>query len=337
MNTLTLTIFALLCFLIVVSAYPTRKPKTKRVDVGKLQRIYFNGNFRPLSPDSTIEHDVVTQNLNEVNNSKTPAVFGGHDASQTIADFVSRVRIFRKNGKSPHCTGFVVSEDQVLTNAHCVYYKGKSVGIRDAYVWVGHREPSSMTSSNRYQALSVHVSKGYTKRTGFRDCAIITIQGYFPSSQKIAGLSRRSLPPGTLVSIAGYGYSDSDSTALQTTEMEFVADRNCKYPSGTARSVLRSQRCFTTPSGASQGQTGCFGDSGGPVFYISKRERMWVYAMHTYRRGRCGVRNTLSIGMDMRYFRSSIEEMSVYEDSDWNEEYFNSTDNVRMSSVPSQI
>lgn len=264
----------------------------------------------------------VIHKVNKTKKSKTPTIYGGYDASQAIANYVAYVLVVDKNGRQGTCTGIVISDDQILTNAHCFYANGYP-SVRNVRIWVGHRRFSSMTTRNVYSVWAVHVYEDYDEKNTFGDLAIVTISNYFPSSQKIARISSRSLNLRTIVNLAGYGEVNGGSNprALQTTQLQFVADKSCKFRPGVKYWVLNSQRCFNTPSNARSPQTSCFGDSGGPIFYMSSSGTMWVYAVNSYIRGSsCGQWNTLTVGMDLRYFRSAIEESTGYDYDAWERE-----------------
>lgn len=265
------------------------------------------------------------KDVNKTNhNIKNPSILGGVNAPSNVAAYLAYVRVEYDSGSSA-CTGVVVGSDKVLTNAHC-FDGGK---VQDVKVWVGYQRKSSMNSNNYFEVSWVDIYEDYLPSEYHSDVAAIDISGTFPKSQKIAGISRRTLRNGKEAYIAGYGRKTNQaksSRLLWTTVSYYDFDTCYSAAPSNQRWKLHedSMYCFGSVDFDEGGHGGCSGDSGAPIFYLSSTtKRMWVYGLHTFRTNACGAPGRGKWAMKLKHFRKSILEVISDDYDDWTEVYYN--------------
>lgn len=272
---------------------------------------------------SSLRAPNISNTVAPISNTKNPAIFGGFEASQEVANFVAVILIVKKTGRSL-CTGAVISRTKIITNAHC-FFKKKSllVSVEKVYVGVGLQDRTIMDVNNAYSAKYVHIFASYNRRQRAGDIAVVTLNYRLPASQNIAKYSKRNLQAEQLVQIAGYGTTEhtdgSPSYILQESTLSFLGISVCSARANIKRNYASSKRCFVSPRSFSPATSGCSGDSGGPIFYIHRNGRMYIYALHTYRNGRCGRKETINVGMKLKFFGKYIDGILSDYLSGWDE------------------
>lgn len=243
------------------------------------------------------------------NTGKTPSVYGGSLASQSVANFIAVIIIRTATGYGT-CTGSVISRTQVLTNAHCFVNSRRQLVVRAVYIGVGLRDTNTLSNSNVKLVSAIDILSSYNPSRNADDLAVVWLRSDLGSRQPTSRYSIRSLSSGTLVRIAGYGASEYSnggaSRYLLETNLAFITISTCRRTTTILSQYETKKRCFTSPSSARRPATSCGGDSGAPIFYIAGSGKMYQYATNTYGVGACGSRSKLSVGMSLRSYRTYL-------------------------------
>jgi len=169
-------------------------------------------------------------------------------AKSTLAKSIVALKIEKEEGEGL-CTGSLLSENLVLTAAHCVDEEPKKVEVL-------FTTQAKRVAQNKIRAadhISIHPI--WSRETGYGDLALIHFTGGLPKGYKPVQLadSQTQLNIGDSVTEAGYGASKGGKATgtgrLRQTTTTVVGQR------AGGRYVLDGKT-----------SSACFGDSGGPVF-----------------------------------------------------------------------
>lgn len=263
------------------------------------------------------------------NNTKNPTIYGGFNAPQETANFMAIVLTRKGTSSFSYCSGAVITRNQIITNAHCFFKKGTFlVAVTDVYIGVGLGNGEFLNASNRLSVREVHILPTYNRDPNRNDIAVVTLRSHLPRSQNISRYSRKTLRGGQKVRVAGYGRTedlgrlDTDDIVLRESSLSFLGMSTCKRRTKITSKTSFGSRCFVSPWSGSSATSGCSGDSGAPIFYIHKRSaRMYIYALHTYRDGKCGGEDTISVGMKLKSYGQYIDDIKKGNYSAWDEVY----------------
>lgn len=155
-------------------------------------------------------------------------------------------KLFNETGAS--CSGVVISRDQILTAAHCLYNarSGRFLAPETLHFLVGYR-------TGRYSAhariSSYRIGPGFDPRrydqTAGSDWAVLTVAERLPAAIEPIRLRRELAPTGTKAVLVGYGRDRA---------FAMTADRDCELRENFAAGSLLRHTCRST-----------FGYSGAPI------------------------------------------------------------------------
>ncbi|MEQ2275039.1 hypothetical protein XENORESO_018884, partial [Xenotaenia resolanae] len=177
-------------------------------------------------------------------------IIGGHEAVPHSRPYMVLVEKHMSNGEKKYCGGFLLSEDFVMTAAHCQ--------AKNYMVYLGLHNMHYMT--DEVQRIIVeqafpHIS--YDNKTFMNDVMLLKLssKAKFNGNVKAINLATRSdkaLPKSCFVS--GWGQVEASSGNLSPKLMEINI------------TLIENEKCRMQNSYCSKGMTGpSHGDSGGPL------------------------------------------------------------------------
>ncbi|KAG9436905.1 trypsin-7 [Apis mellifera carnica] len=189
-----------------------------------------------------------------------PRIIGGHNAS--IIEYPYQVSIHYM-GKH-HCGGSIISENWLLTAAHCIY----------GLIPVNFKIRAGSTYNNNgieYSIKNIIMHEKYNIYTFDYDVALIMLSTPIkisPTTKPIAlAQSTTSVEIGKNAVVTGWGYlsvnSNSMSDILQVLTLPIVDQDVCKTIFSGINTVTENMIC----AGSLTGKDTCKGDSGGPLVY----------------------------------------------------------------------
>lgn len=257
---------------------------------------------------------------------RRPVIYGGYDAPQRTANYLAYVQITHTFNTSKFCSGVVISRQHVLTTAHCFFVpRTFTISVRSVRVLIGERDLVRVSNTSIvYTASSIHILPSYNRSRSANDVAVITLSESLPATQRAAVYTKKKVPDGTVVSIAGYGATEKApgrvSTVLQQTELQYVKMTKCMNMTSLLPQYKKSKMCFGSPDGSDPPHTSCGGDSGSPLFMFDEEGGpMKVLAINSYGVGPCGSKEKLSVGMKLKTHRLALRQIVNGNSSRWEE------------------
>jgi hypothetical protein len=178
------------------------------------------------------------------------------------------------------CTGTLVSPQVVVTAAHCLYLENNPISPDQVAVLGGHLQPETV-ASNAYasvQNLAIHPSFSMEypitdDPDGLADEADLAVlvltqplPGIAPAPILSPSVFNTEVTPGTGLVIAGYGVHD---LANQYNAAGVLYDGLTPYQ-------RKNETEFV--AGGADAPDSCYGDSGGPAYYVADGTRYLVGA-----------------------------------------------------------
>lgn len=168
------------------------------------------------------------------------------------------------------CTGSLLTEDTVLTAAHCIPQVGKDFKQVALYV-IFNSEIRAMKKEDIRLVVDAEIHEGYGTSTNGEDdhdIAVVRFAGPVASGYHLAKFLKDEalLTEGTKVTLAGYGLIKTDGV---TTESD---DRLRKVQVEIAGNFGKHEVLLDQ----TQGKGACHGDSGGPAFLdVNGEQLVW--------------------------------------------------------------
>ncbi|OLY84865.1 Serine protease 52 [Smittium mucronatum] len=165
------------------------------------------------------------------------------------------------------CTGSLIAEGTILTAAHCLFTKYGEIPPSSMYVSIGSTS-SILTNENFYRVIDSIPHPEYSNDTIVNDIGIVkfnqALSDYTPFAKIYSSDVSDSLP----VAAAGWGVTSNSDTAMPSNllisvPLKISSSDLCSYlyPLWTSN----NDKLICTE--ILNGQSPCYGDSGGPLAY----------------------------------------------------------------------
>jgi secreted trypsin-like serine protease len=229
-----------------------------------------------------LSHSIMTNPVNLPQNQNFFRIVGGQTHSATgMPNFVMMLHERNGNYYFASCGGSLISKCHVLTAAHCAnpqIIRGIYVNAYDP--WNNNGSLPGHFSTVR----SYHIHPEYLNSASTRpmnDVAILTLDTCVDENENadyfldnLMGLLtttamgdlQQGVQHGDLLQVSGFGYatealSPTNSDALQTVQVPFDSNCSNKFAPGT---IIEGDMICAGEGG----KDACFGDSGGPLYYL---------------------------------------------------------------------
>jgi len=238
--------------------------------------------------------------LASYNQDADAGIIGGNDVADSDPLSKSTVGLVLMLGEQQAiCTGTVISENVVLTAAHCV------VGIDGAVVVYGSDLEQAAHDKKYLKVTNVFVHPSYDEGADkeSNDIALVRFSGKLPAGYTKAALlaDASALKKGLSVTLAGYGASSEVNGQLDGSAVLRKTTVPLENPQ-----FSKTEMSFNS----SKGSGACHGDSGGPAYASIKGQNVLigVTSRTTDKNGGC---HKDSIYTNVAPYKAMIEKMAA--------------------------
>lgn len=193
------------------------------------------------------------------------AIIGGEIVQPSDLTAFSTVALKYVEGNQAYslCTGTLISENLVLTAAHCLYWASKN----NVRIGFSLDVKDQLDSETMFEVSEIYLHPDYNSSSEANDIALMALVQKAPKPYKPVGIlnTKYKLEVGMPMLLAGYGVID-DATGKETEALRKVTVPMAK--------IL--EMIIVTDQTKNMGA--CNGDSGGPA-YLEKDGLLYVYGV----------------------------------------------------------
>ena len=226
-------------------------------------------------------------------------IIGGESIDITEVPYQVGLYLYR----SFVCGGSIISEDYILTAAHCSYHVASAYLVRAG--------SSLKNEGSKHNIVEIKVHEEYnvtTDHIAINDIALMKVNPPFQLDKTRAAIPLISknifLSPGRHATISGWGVSTEDGSFpsnLQAIKVPLISKRSCQKCYSSIGVIPKGEICAAYPKG---GKDACQGDSGGPMVVGGRLAGVTSWGYGCARPGKPGVYT------EVAYYRDWIKQNS---------------------------
>ena len=207
--------------------------------------------------------------------SRNKRIVGGSEAPKNAMPWT--VSLQENNGH--FCGGILISENYVLTSAHCFHGFNYNLPTGLQVIIGLHDRRIIEASRQEIKAAKLIIHENYARNPNqkLHDIALIKLNVPVKLTKAIVPISLEAKPFDNLenkdVWISGWG-SDNKGPPVAVKKQVKIKIWNDKTCGGTIGSDYDQK---TMLCGGGNGAGGCVGDSGGPLSYYKANEKKWLF------------------------------------------------------------
>lgn len=290
--------------------------RNERISIQKCQEYIPEQQYVGYSVGGVFQREVVANCKDKT----VPLIVGGKDAEAGEFPFMAALGWEESSGYEYYCGGTLISENFVLTAAHCTSRRG----LQPAVVRLGDLNLKSSADDGNVKSIKVKniiIHPGYAYPSHNDDIALVEMEERVPASSfnnfiRAACIWTRTTPDFDQNKAITTGWGDQQTTnasdKLQKVTLELyendVCKRNYKVDGRTLPGgILDNMLCSGFLPG---GRDSCQGDSGGPLLTKKSQgncEHYHIIGVTSFGKG-CALRNVAGVYTRVASFIDWIEQ-----------------------------
>ena len=214
-------------------------------------------------------------------------IYGGDAPDQAYHDAVVSLHTLARGGRSvyvsPFCSGTLITEDVVITAAHCL----SGTGTNKVAIYVGD-EPAVDITSHLYTVDEIWVHPSYDSRALTDDIALVRLstpitEAVTPVPYLDSSVALTSADLGATINFAGFGVTETGTSGVKMQVDGTLDAFGCGVSGCPDSGDTATQISYLQPTSGP-----CSGDSGGPAF-ITRTSGTYVAGLTSYGDSGCTI------------------------------------------------